>query len=146
MEQKKLRYDNLYMNIARDVSEMSYAKRLHVGAVIVKDGNIIGYGWNGMPSGWENECENLIGYESGGNPVLKTKPEVLHAESNAIAKLARSTNSGVGASMYITHAPCIECSKLIHQAGINSVYYRDAYRNTDGLQFLEKCGINVEQV
>lgn len=140
MQQKKTRYDNLYMSIAENVADMSHATRLHVGSVIVKDDNIIGYGWNGMPTGWENICEHMV------NGELKTRPEVLHAESNAIAKLARSTNSGVGASIYITHAPCIECSKLIHQAGINSVYYRNQYRNDDGVKFLEKCGIGIERV
>ena len=98
-----------------------------------------------MPAGWDNNCENVVGYTRD-EPVLKTKPEVLHAESNAIAKLARSSQSGRDSSLFVTHAPCMECAKLIYQSGISSVYYRNSYRDMAGLTFLEKSGILVEQV
>jgi dCMP deaminase len=98
-----------------------------------------------MPAGWDNNCENIIGYTKG-EPVLNTKPEVLHAESNAIAKLARSGQSGRDASVFITHAPCLDCAKLIYQSGISSVYYRNSYRDVAGVEFLEKSGIQVTQI
>jgi dCMP deaminase len=126
------------MDIAARVAVMSYARRLQVGAVIVKDGRIISMGFNGMPTGWDNNCEQEI------NDQLKTNPEVLHAESNAVAKLARSTESGEGADIFITHAPCMDCAKLIYQSGIKSVYYSMAYRSTDGVEFLQKSGLTVE--
>ncbi len=132
------------MNIASLTSKLSYAKRLQVGAVIVKGNQIIGTGYNGMPTGWENVCENEV-YQQDGNVGLKTKPEVLHAESNAIAKVSRSTESSEGATLFCTHAPCIECAKLIYQSGINTVYYRDQYRDDSGLKFLEQGGVNVNQ-
>jgi dCMP deaminase len=122
---KKEKYIKLYIDIATRIAEMSFAKRLHVGAVIVKKDNIISFGWNGMPSGWDNECEDVVTptlpYLHGDGPTLKTKPEVLHAEQNALAKLAKSTESGDGATMFITHAPCIDCAKLVFQSGISSV-------------------------
>jgi dCMP deaminase len=101
-----------------------------------------------MPSGWDNNCEEEIILEEDEKfiKVLKTKPEVLHAETNALAKIAKSTNSSDGAAMFITHAPCIDCAKLVYQSGINSVYYRNSYKNTDGLDFLKKCNIKIEQV
>ena len=129
---------------AERTAELSHAQRLQVGAVIVKDDSVISYGYNGMPAGWENDCENIVGYDTKG-PVLKTKPEVLHAETNAIAKLAKSTESGADATMFITHAPCLDCAKLIYQSGIGTVFYRDAYRSQDGVQFLKASGITVEQ-
>ena len=141
----KSKYIQSYMATAEIFAEQSSAKRLHVGAIIVKDDRIISIGYNGMPSGWDNECEYEEGDELGGY-FLKTKPEVLHAETNAIAKLAKSTESGDGASMFITHAPCLDCAKLVYQSGINSVYYRNAYRSDDGIKFLEKAGVRVEQV
>jgi dCMP deaminase len=115
-----------------------------VGAVIVKDDSVI-YGYNGTPAGWDNNCEDEVGYNLG-EPILKTKPEVLHAESNAIAKLAKSTTSGLGATMFVTHAPCMECAKLIYQSGIGHVLYRNSYRDTSGVAFLEKSGVKVDQV
>jgi dCMP deaminase len=168
----KQKFIDLYMDWAKRVSELSHAKRLHVGAVIVKDDIVISYGYNGMPAGWDNNCEDkeYMDRDAGGwlNPDeiyecwphveynedadeeyryrLKTKPEVLHAESNAIAKLARSQNSGLGATMFVTHAPCMECAKLIYQSGIGHVLYRDAYRDVSGVEFLEKSGILVEKV
>jgi dCMP deaminase len=141
----KEKFKQLYMDWASRTAELSHARRLQVGAVIVKDDSVISYGYNGMPAGWDNNCEEETRYEDGG-VTLKTKPEVLHAESNAIAKLARSTNSGMGATMFITHAPCMECAKLIYQSGIGHVLYRDAYRNTSGVTFLEKSGVVVEKI
>jgi dCMP deaminase len=141
----KEKFKQLYMDWASRTAELSHARRLQVGAVIVKDDSVISYGYNGMPAGWDNNCEEETRYEDGG-VTLKTKPEVLHAESNAIAKLARSTNSGMGATMFITHAPCMECAKLIYQSGIGHVLYRDAYRDTSGVTFLEKSGVVVEKI
>jgi dCMP deaminase len=123
---------------------LSSAKRLQVGCVVVKDNTIIGIGYNGMPSGWTNDCEEVVNVDPSDprydynnfTNELKTKPEVLHAETNAIAKIARSTNSSEGAALFVTHAPCLDCAKIIHQAGINSVYYRNTYRSTDGIEFL----------
>jgi dCMP deaminase len=159
-----------YMNIAKECAKMSRAVRLQVGAVVVKDNNIISFSWNGMPSGWDNNCEfwekkiewdnpsqvyKLIeeGWawhedEDGGSYLrrLKTRPEVLHAESNAISKLARSSESGAGASMFITHSPCIDCAKLIYQSGVVAVYYTVDYRCSSGIEFLKRCGIKVERL
>jgi len=149
------------MKAAEVYSQLSSAKRLQVGCVVVKDNTIIGIGYNGMPSGWDNNCEDKVfanawsvdnevweyQEEDSGHPYnLKTKPEVLHAETNALAKIARSTNSSDGASMFITHAPCLDCAKLVYQSGINSVYYRNSYKNTEGLDFLKKCNIDVVQI
>jgi dCMP deaminase len=138
----KKKFIDLYMDWAERVAQLSHAIRRQVGAVIVKDDCVISYGYNGMPAGWDNNCENIVGYTKG-EPVLKTKPEVLHAESNAIAKLARSSQGGRDASIFITTAPCLDCAKLIYQSGISSIYYRDSYRNMDGLEFLEKSGVEV---
>ena len=124
------------MDVAKRFSQLSYAQRLKVGAIIVKDDRIVAYGYNGMPSGWDNNCEE----------ENKTRPEVLHAESNAIAKLARSNDSGLDADIFITHSPCIECAKLIYQSGIKRVYFGEQYRSTDGLDFLTASKINVIQV
>jgi len=141
----KQKYIDLYMDWASRASDLSHAKRLQVGAVIVKDDSVISYGYNGMPAGWDNNCEDEL-HQPVGRVNLVTKPEVLHAESNAIAKLAKSTSSGAGASIFITHAPCHDCAKLIYQSGISSVYYRNSYRDTAGIQFLEKSGITVTQI
>ncbi len=142
MKQKLL---DAYMKTAETFSECSTAKRLHVGAIVVKDDRIISIGYNGMPSGWDNDCED-IKINNDGQYELKTKPEVLHAETNAIAKLAKSNESGLGATMFITHSPCMDCAKLVYQSGINTVYYRNSYRNEDGIQFLEKAGVKIEKV
>ena len=141
----KQKYIDLYMDWAARTAQLSHAVRLQVGAVIVKDDSVISYGYNGMPAGWDNNCEELV-YRIAQEPILKTKPEVLHAESNAIAKLAKSANSGLGATMFITHAPCMECAKLIYQSGIGHVLYRNSYRDVSGVTFLEKSGVKVEQV
>ena len=137
------------MKTAETFAECSTAKRLHVGAIVVKDDRIISIGYNGMPSGWDNNCEYEEIYDYKFNDEfyqLKTKPEVLHAETNAIAKLARSTESGLGATLFVTHAPCLDCAKLVYQSGINSVYYRNNYRDSAGLEFLNKAGVTVEQI
>jgi len=141
MKEKMIR---AYMKTAEVFSELSHARRLHVGAIVVKDDRIISIGYNGMPSGWDNNCEDVIQH-SDDTTSLKTKPEVLHAETNAIAKLAKSNESGMGATMFITHAPCLDCAKLIYQSGISSVLYRNTYRDTSGVTFLEKSGVKVEQ-
>jgi dCMP deaminase len=142
----KEKFIDAYMKTAEVFAELSSARRLHVGAIVVKDDRIISIGYNGMPSGWDNNCENDFGLDFKGNRTLVTKPEVLHAETNAIAKLAKSTESGNGASLFVTHAPCLDCAKLVYQSGINSVYYRNNYRSDTGLQFLEKAGVQVTQV
>ena len=135
-----------YMKTAETFAELSHARRLHVGSIIVKDDRIISIGYNGMPAGWDNDCE-YTPYDDNGDPMdIKTKPEVLHAETNAIAKLAKSNESGLDADMFITHAPCLDCAKLIYQSGIRSVFYRDSYRSEDGIRFLQQSKINVTQV
>lgn len=133
------------MKTAEIFAECSTAKRAKVGAIIVKDDRIISIGYNGMPSGWDNNCENEIGVHKG-EPVLKTKPQVLHAEMNAISKVARSSESSQDAVMFVTHAPCHDCAKMIYQSGISSVYYRTTYRDTTGIEFLEQCNIPVKQI
>ena len=134
------------MKTAEVFAELSSARRLHVGAIIVKDDRIISIGYNGMPSGWDNNCEDELKWPNGDIKFLTTKPEVLHAETNAIAKLAKSTESGNGATLFVTHAPCLDCAKLVYQSGINSVYYRNSYRSEDGIHFLEKAGVQVEKM
>jgi dCMP deaminase len=144
MSNKEQRYNSLYMDIAKRVAKMSYARRLQVGAVAVKDGRIISMGFNGMPSGWDNDCEGIVELNEDGGHVYKTKPQVLHAESNCLAKLARSTESGEGADLFVTHAPCMDCAKSIYQSGIRRVFFGNAYRSTDGIEFLQKSGVTVE--
>ena len=144
----KEKFLQAYMDVAERFSKLSHARRLHVGAIVVKDDRIISIGYNGMPAGWDNDCEDEVVLEQDEKfvKVLKTKPEVLHAETNAIAKLAKSNESGLGASMFITHAPCLDCAKLIYQSGISSVLYRNTYRDTSGIAFLEKSGVEITQV
>lgn len=159
------------MDWAKRCAELSHAKRLHVGAVIVKDDTVISYGYNGMPAGWDNNCEdkNYISdaellawldpsdinkrfpFEEVVNGqrrryALTTKPEVLHAESNAIAKLAKSSNSGLDADLFVTHSPCLDCAKLIFQSGIKRVYFGASYRDDAGVKFLKLSGVEVKQV
>lgn len=131
------KFDARYMEMADIWAKNSYCKRRKVGALIVKDNMIISDGYNGTPSGFENVCEDENGV---------TKPYVLHAEANAISKIAKSGNSSMGATLYVTASPCIECSKLIIQAGIRRVVYRDEYRLTDGVDLLRRAGIEVERV
>ena len=142
----KEKFIKAHLKAAEVYAHLSSAKRLQVGCVIVKDNTIIGIGYNGMPSGWDNNCEELIEQHEDGGQILKTKPEVLHAETNAIAKVARSTNSTDGADMICTHAPCLDCAKLIHQAGIKRFYFRSHYRSEEGLKFLNQCKIEVNHV
>ena len=136
----KPKFVDYFMKVAELTASLSYAKRLQVGAVIVKGNQTIGTGYNGMPTDWENTCETEI--EDG---TLKTKPEVLHAEMNVLMKVAQSTESSTGAVMFCTHAPCIDCAKLIYQAGVTTVYYKETYRDDSGLRFLSQGGINVIQ-
>ena len=137
----KPKYQTAHMRAAHIYSELSHARRLKVGALIVKDDRIISIGYNGMPRGWDNNCEYL--QEDG---TLKTKPEVLHAETNALAKLARSTESGLDADLFVTHSPCLDCAKLIFQSGIRRVYYANDYRDDSGISFLRASGITVEKL
>ena len=131
------KFDDRYLEMAAIWAKNSYCKRRQVGALIVKDKMIISDGYNGTPSGFENVCEDENG---------ATKPYVLHAEANAISKVAKSGNSSEGSTLYVTASPCIECSKLIIQAGIKRVVYRDEYRLTDGVDLLRRAGIEVEKV
>lgn len=148
----KQKYIDLYMDWARRTAELSHARRLHVGAVIVKDDTVISYGYNGMPANWDNNCEYEVvvavvdGVPQKEIKELRTRPEVLHAESNAIAKLARSHNSGVGADIFVTHAPCLDCAKLIYQSGISRVWFGSEYRDSSGIDFLQKSGIEVNKL
>ena len=147
----KQKWVDAFMDTAERFAQLSSAVRLKVGAVVVKDNRIISIGYNGMPSGWTNECETEIGHvlDESGNIVetrMKTKDEVIHAEANAIIKLARDGESGNGADLFCTHAPCIHCAKLIHGAGIETVYYRNSYRDTKGLDFLTTCNIGIKHV
>ena len=153
-----------YMATARIFAELSHAKRLHVGAIVVKDDRIISIGYNGMPAGWDNNCEykeyfyyghsfgdSAADYfdqtdEDGKRYRLKTRPEVLHAESNAVSKLARSSESGDGSTMFVTHAPCLDCAKLIYQSGIKRLFYGTDYREDTGISFLRQCGVDVSKV
>ena len=168
----KSKYISAYMQTAQIFANCSTAVRLKVGAIVVKDDRILSIGYNGTPSGWDNNCENVEWCSAGGwlsaeeiiegwpyegtyldadgNTMqgryrLKTKPEVLHAEMNALMKLAKSTESGDQATMFCTHAPCIECAKLIYQSGIKSLYYRTQYRDTAGIEFLTRSNVDVHQ-
>ena len=134
------------MQTAQTFAELSHARRLKVGCIIVKDDRIISIGYNGMPAGWDNNCEHEMKWPNGEIRFLQTKDEVLHAESNAIAKLARSVESGEGASLFVTHSPCLDCAKLIYQAGVARLYFGAQYRDTAGIEFLNKSGVVVEQL
>ena len=133
------------MTIAEETAKLSHATRAKVGCIIVKDNRIISIGYNGMPSGWDNTCEDT--FDDMGVPVVRTKPEVLHAEANAITKLAQSNESSQGSSLFCTYMPCIECAKLIHQSGISTVYYLINYKAAKGSgeEFLKISNIGLEQ-
>ena len=154
------------MDVAKRFAQISSARRLQVGAIVVKDDRIISIGYNGMPAGWDNNCENKVYFNEGdhwnkpsswvdtnypfedsdGKYHLKSKPEVLHAERNALDKLARTHESGTGASMFVTHSPCMECAKSIYGAGITTLYYDTEYRSTEGIEFLKQCGVTVRKL
>jgi dCMP deaminase len=136
-EEKKIKYDQAYLRIATEWGKLSYCKRKQVGAIIVRDRMIISDGYNGTPSGFENCCEDEENL---------TKWYVLHAEANAILKVARSTQSCEGATLYITLSPCKDCSKLIHQSGIKRVVYLEEYKDTSGVDFLRKAGVEAEHL
>ena len=136
MEDKQKKFDASYLEMASVWAKNSYCKRRQVGAILVKDRMIISDGYNGTPAGFENVCEDDNGV---------TKPYVLHAEANAITKVAKSGNSSQGATLYVTASPCLECSKLIIQSGIKRVVYKDEYRLTDGVDLLRRAGIEVEK-
>jgi len=138
----KQKWIDAFMDTAERFAQLSSAKRLQVGAVVVKDNRIISIGYNGMPSGWDNNCEQIVQH-SDDTVELKTKDEVIHAEANAISKLAKSGDSGNGAYLFCTHAPCIHCAKIVYGAGISKVFYRDSYRDDSGIDFLTKCNIEV---
>ena len=160
----KSKMTQAYMATARIFAELSHARRLHVGAIVVKEDRIISIGYNGMPAGWDNDCEykeymnlsNNTGEfaswdfdqtdENGTMYRLRTRPEVLHAESNAVSKLARSSESGDGSTMFVTHAPCLDCAKLIYQSGIRRLFYGTDYRDEAGVLFLKQCGVDVGKV
>lgn len=134
--EKLYRYKKLYMDIAVRISDMSYAQRLKVGAILVKNDNIISFGWNGMPRGFDNVCEI--------DDV--TRPEVIHAEENMVMKLARDGGNASGATAFITHQPCMNCSRMLHGCGIKHVVFLDPYRDISGVEFLKKCNVTVEQL
>jgi dCMP deaminase len=149
----KQKFIDAYMDTAKRFAELSTAVKLKVGAIVVKDDRIVSIGYNGTPAGWSNDCEYAVLdgpdkplLDEHGVPVLKTKPEVLHAEANALTKLAKSTESGEGATLFCTHSPCIHCAKLIAQSGIKEVYYDTEYRSDEGLKFLEKFGVIVKKL
>ena len=160
-----------HMQVAETYAKLSTARRLQVGAIMVKDDRIISIGYNGMPSGWDNNCEDKVWDKGAGGWLspeeieaqypyeefhpdagrtvrygLKTKPQVLHAEANALAKVARSPESAEGSVLFVTHAPCIECAKLIYQSGIDKVYFRNYYRDNAGIEFLKQAGVTVNQL
>lgn len=130
----KPKHERLYMDLAERFALESYAKRLKVGCVIIKDNNPIAASWNGTPPGWDNSCET---------DENVTKPEVYHAEESAILKLSKSTGGAQNAEMFVTHAPCVNCARMIFRSGIKRVYYQHTYRSLDGVEFLRKCGVPV---
>ena len=152
------KFKSYFMRVAKETAELSHAVKAKVGAIIVKEGRIISLGYNGMPSGWDNKCEHWkanegVMFDVAGEDMdiygeWYTNPEVLHAEANAITKLAKSNESGEGATIVTTHMPCIDCAKLIHQSGIIRVAYGKDYEASrcSGKEFLKKCGIEIEQV
>lgn len=148
----KQKFVDAHIKVAEIYAGLSTARRLKVGAIVVKDDRIISIGYNGTPPGWDNNCEDVYHTSpwpdelQGGEGItfsMKTKPEVIHAEANAIAKLAKSAESGFGSTMFITHAPCMECAKLIFTAGVKNVFYKNEYRDTSGVSFLKKCNVEV---
>jgi len=152
----KNKFVQAHMKVAKIYADLSHAKRKKVGAVVVKNDRILSIGYNGTPTGWDNSCEESVIWHKGKqllSPMFVTKPEVIHAETNAIAKLAASTESGKGAALFIyPYSPCIECAKLIYQSGITEVFFTEEYHSDDigitpfGLDFLKKVGVKVHQI
>ena len=146
----KNKHITAHMKSAFNYADCSTAEKLKVGCVLVKDDRIISIGYNGMPSGWSNQCETSSFFTEDGrqlpSQILVTKPEVLHAEENAITKLARSNESGEGATAFITHVPCLSCAKLLYSSGIVGVYYTHLYKNTEGVDFLKDCMVGVDKL
>lgn len=140
----KTKFLRAHLAVAREYAKLSSARRLKVGAIVVKDDRIISIGYNGTPVGWDNNCEDEVSGADG--EQLVTKREVIHAEGNAIAKLARSNESGLGSTMFLTHSPCMECARLIYASGIDCVYYEHEYRDLSGIEFLRKCGVTVKKI
>lgn len=137
----KRKFVDLYIEIAEVVAKTSTATRLKVGAVAVKDHRILSVGYNGTPPGFDNNCETL---NEDGSTV--TRPEVIHAEQNAIYKMARDGQSALGADLFVTHAPCVECAKAIKTSGFRKVWYKNQYRSDDGIKFLQQLGVEVEKI
>ena len=151
------KWQSAYIDVAERFASLSTARKLKVGAIVVKDNRVLSIGYNGMPSGWDNNCEDAckpdwMDWEPTeedvqlGIAILKTKPQVIHAEMNCLSKLAGSNESGKGADMYITHAPCIECAKMIYASGIVNVFYKHDYRDNKGINFLIDCGVGVHKL
>jgi dCMP deaminase len=142
----KSKWIDAYMDMAERFSQLSSAVRLKVGAIIVKNHRVISIGYNGTPEGWDNNCEEVVDRVDEKGIYwysTKTKDEVIHAEANAILKLAKDGESGIDSTLFLTHAPCIHCAKMIYGAGIKEVYFKNTYRNDDGIKFLEKCNVNI---
>lgn len=146
MNSKQSRYNQFYMDMADRVSQMSYAVRKKVGSVLVKNGNVISFGWNGMPAGWDNNCEFEYINPQTNVTELVTRPEVLHSEMNTILKIAKGPNSAEGATLYTTLAPCIDCAKAIYQSGVSEVIYDSEYKDDSGVMFLKKCGVKISRL
>lgn len=140
------KWQQAYIDVAHRFAELSSCERRKVGAIIVKDNRIISIGYNGTPAGWDNCCEDEVKWPNGEVKFTETRPEVIHAEQNAIAKLAKSNESGLGAEMYVTCSPCVECAKQIYGAGITRVYYKECYKSNDGIEFLNKCNVETTQI
>jgi dCMP deaminase len=145
MTEKEIRYHNLYMDVASRVALMSHAVRSKVGAILVKDGNIVGHGWNGQPKGADNCCEKTVELEDG-TTVLETLPTVQHAEENLLLKMLQAGNSAKDGTLYVTLLPCIHCAKMVYGAGIKNVYYRHSYRDESGVEFLSNFGVAVSKL
>ena len=149
----KEKFKQAFMDTARRFAELSHARRLKVGAIVVNDDRIISIGYNGMPAGWDNNCEEhpkIVNQQTYAieedKTRLVTRQEVLHAERNALDKLARNGGGGSGSYMFSTHSPCLECAKSIYGAGITEFFYSEDYRSTDGIDFLKNCGVKIEKI
>lgn len=144
MTEKELRYNQLYMDLAERIAQMSHAVRAKVGAVLVRDGNVISFGWNGTPAGTPNQCE--LDVVKDGVLTTVTAPNVQHAEENLLMKMLRSGISAKDATLYVTLLPCLHCAKMVYGSGIKKVYYRDSYRDISGAELLESLGVKLERL